>query len=190
MRGDDEVACVVRRREVSSVRIGGWGLLASVAGVTVLLDQLTKELVLAHLGPAGSLDEIVLVPGVLRLFYVENTGAAFGLFQGKNPLLALLALVVVLLLIVWFRSLVVFRLGAVALGLQLGGAAGNLVDRLRHGFVVDFIDLSFWPTFNVADSAITIGVLLLLVLFVRTEWTAHAVDRAATEAVDSERRLG
>jgi signal peptidase II len=169
--------------------LAGWDVLASVAVATILFDQVTKALVLAYLGPGGPLEQVVLVPGLLRLFYVENTGAAFGLFQGRNPVLALLALGVVLVLVAVFRQLVSLRWGAVALGLQLGGAVGNLIDRFRHGFVVDFIDPSFWPTFNVADSAITIGVLLLLVLVIRSDRATRQADREANAAVDAERRL-
>ncbi|MCX2727693.1 signal peptidase II [Thermomicrobium sp. 4228-Ro] len=170
------------------MRFAGWEALASVAVGTVLCDQFTKALVLAYLGPNGSIDAVVLIPGLLRLFYVENTGAAFGLFQGRNPILAVLALGVVLVLVVTFRYLTSTSLGAVALGLQLGGAIGNLIDRFRHGFVVDFIDLSFWPTFNVADSAITIGVLLLLVLLIRSDRLPRSDAPQASEPVDAEQQ--
>ncbi len=166
--------------------IRGWEIVASVAALVLLIDQISKALVLAHLGPGDPVREIVLIPGVLRLFYVENTGAAFGLFQGKNPLLAVLALVVVVILAVWFRALVASWLGAVALGLQLGGALGNLIDRFRHGFVVDFIDFSFWPTFNIADSAITVGVLLLIGLLVWPEKTRVPVEGSRPERIDAE----
>lgn len=167
----------------------GWEIVASVAAVVLLVDQVSKELVIQYLGPGGTSSEIVLIPGILRFFYVENTGAAFGLFQGRNPFLALMAVAVVILLIVWFRGLVASWPGAIALGLQLGGALGNLVDRFRHGFVVDFIDFSFWPTFNVADSAITVGVLLLIGLLVWPEVTLRPVAKSRTERVDAEQRL-
>ncbi|GBD20764.1 Lipoprotein signal peptidase [bacterium HR28] len=170
------------------MRTRGWEIVASVAAVVLLVDQISKALVLAYLAPGGPVSEVVLIPRILRLFYVENTGAAFGLFQGKNPLLALLALAVVVVLAVWFRALVASWPGAVALGLQLGGALGNLVDRFRHGFVVDFIDFSFWPTFNVADSAITIGVLLLVGLLVWPEVTRTPIDGSRTERIDAEQR--
>ncbi|MCX7623716.1 MAG: signal peptidase II [Thermomicrobium sp.] len=169
------------------MRFAGWDMLVSVAAGTLVVDQLSKALVLRFLGPRGSVEEVVLVPGILRLFYVENTGAAFGIFQGRNPLLAVLALGVVGLLVVWFRQLAQSSWGAVALGLQLGGAFGNLVDRFRHGFVVDFIDFPFWPTFNVADSAITVGVLLLLALLLRSEHPSRARDERAAESFDTER---
>lgn len=166
------------------MRTGHWDVVAVVAVVTLVLDQLSKALVLAYLGPGGTYSEIPILPGLLRLYYVENTGAAFGLFQGRNPLLAVLAVVVVILLAIWFRALAASRLGALALGLQLGGAFGNLIDRLRHGFVIDFIDFPFWPTFNLADSAITVGVLILAVALLRAEW---AVARGSRDSVSSVR---
>jgi signal peptidase II len=146
--------------------VRGWEIVACVAAIVLVVDQLSKTLVLTFLAP----------------------GAAFGLFQGKNPLLAFLAFGVVVALVVWFRELVRFWLGALALGLQLGGAVGNLIDRFRHGFVVDFIDFSFWPTFNVADSAITIGVLMLLYVLLRQGQLESPRARGA-ERIDAEQQI-
>jgi signal peptidase II len=168
--------------------VRGWEIVACVAAIVLVVDQLSKALVLTFLAPGAPHAEVVIVPGLLRLYYVENTGAAFGLFQGKNPLLAFLAFGVVVALVVWFRELVRFWLGALALGLQLGGAVGNLIDRFRHGFVVDFIDFSFWPTFNVADSAITIGVLMLLYVLLRQGQLESPRAREA-EKIDAEQQI-
>lgn len=166
----------------------GWEIVACVAAIVLVVDQLSKALVLTFLAPGAPHAEVVIVPGLLRLYYVENTGAAFGLFQGKNPLLAFLAFGVVVALVVWFRELVRFWLGALALGLQLGGAVGNLIDRFRHGFVVDFIDFSFWPTFNVADSAITIGVLMLLYVLLR-QGQLESLRAREAERIDAEQQI-
>ncbi len=145
-------------------------LVGLIAAMVLVVDQISKTLVVATLGPSAGGRTLELIPGVLWLLYVENTGAAFGLFQGRNPVLATVALVIVLLLAIWFRALAAATpWGALALGLQIGGALGNVVDRLRHGFVIDFIDVPFWPTFNLADSAITIGVAILLVVLVRSD---------------------
>jgi signal peptidase II len=168
--------------------VRGWEIVACVAAIVLVVDQLSKALVLTFLAPGAPHAEVVIVPRLLRLYYVENTGAAFGLFQGKNPLLAFLAFGVVVALVVWFRELVRFWLGALALGLQLGGAVGNLIDRFRHGFVVDFIDFSFWPTFNVADSAITIGVLMLLYVLLRQGQLESPRAREA-ERIDAEQQI-
>ncbi len=137
-------------------------LVALVMGLIVTVDQITKAIVLKRLGPDGDLNQVKIIPGFLRVIFVENTGAAFGMFQGKSPVLTVLALVVIGFLLVYFRRSIANSLWlTVALGLQLGGALGNVIDRFRHGFVVDFINVPKWPTFNVADSAITVGVFML-----------------------------
>ncbi len=166
----------------------GWSMVAVVATIVLVVDQLSKSLVLTFLAPGAAHAEVVIVPGLLRFYYVENTGAAFGLFQGKNPLLGFLAFSVVVVLVVWFRELVRYWPGALALGLQLGGAVGNLVDRFRHGFVVDFIDFPFWPTFNVADSAITIGVLMVLYVLLR-QGQQESPKATEAERIDAEHQI-
>jgi len=164
------VATLLSERRVPVWVVGGIAL-----GV-LLLDQISKSLVLTYLGPArqdGPV-QIVIIPRVLRLIYVENTGAAFGVLQGRNPALAFLAVIVVAILAVWFRSIATTsRWGALALGLQVGGALGNVLDRFRHGFVIDFIDVPHWPTFNLADSAITVGVILLALILLERDLRAR-----------------
>ena len=133
-----------------------------IAALTVLLDQLTKGAV-AHLLVPG--DSLPLLPPILSLTYVQNTGAAFGILKGLTWLSILLSLVVAAWIVL---ELLRSGQGAHAplrlwaLSLVLGGAMGNLIDRVWRGHVVDFIDVHVWPVFNVADSAITIGVVLLL----------------------------
>jgi signal peptidase II len=138
--------------------------LAVVALVSVFtLDQLSKEIVLRELGPDGSRNVVTIIPGVLRLIFVRNTGSAFGLFQGSSEILQILAIAAVIVMgIYYLRAAARDWVLAVGLGLIVGGALGNIVDRFRHGYVVDFIDLPRWPTFNIADSGITIGVIVLV----------------------------
>ena len=142
-----------------------------VAGIAVAIfvaDQLTKLWALAGLSPARP---IVVLPGLVDLTLVFNTGVAFGFFS-RLPgewrwLVTVFSLAaLVLLCSVAFRIVPEGgRLGRLALGLVFGGAAGNLLDRWRLGAVVDFVDVHWrgyhWPAFNVADSAITVGVVLL-----------------------------
>jgi len=131
------------------------------------LDQYTKYLVFTTFVPGESR---VFVPHLLYWTYVQNHAGAFGLFGTQPWLLVGMALVV--LGVFWYafreyaaRSAIVrFAFGAI-----VGGAIGNIVDRFRHGFVVDFIDARWWPVFNVADSCITIGVALLIVTTFRRE---------------------
>ncbi len=131
-----------------------------VVALTVAGDQLTKFLVSSFLRPAQS---VPLIPSVVHLTYVQNTGAAFGLFRGYPGAFALLSIGVAgWILLELRRSHVHHRRAPLELALILGGAIGNVIDRLRVGYVIDFLDLRVWPVFNVADSCITIGVGLLL----------------------------
>ena len=134
-------------------------LLLAVALLTLAADQLSKFWIMNSLRPGESM---VWIGGV-HITYVTNTGVAFGLFRDQAILFVLIAAAVVTMIIVYQHVLtsdaLLFRM---ALGLQLGGAIGNLLDRLRFGYVVDFIDLRFWPVFNIADSAIVVGVFVLV----------------------------
>ena len=132
-----------------------------IALLVVVSDQLTKIWIRSHLAMGQSIPET----GWLRLTHTRNTGAAFGLFQDQSFLLIMVALLGIALLLLYV-SLFYRRfpfldnnLSRVALGLILGGTIGNLIDRLRFGYVTDFIDVGFWPAFNVADSAIVVGVI-------------------------------
>jgi len=141
-----------------------------IALVVVVADQLTKIWIRFNLPFGQSQFEI----GFFRLTHVHNTGAAFGLFQGQSFPLTIVATVGIVALLVY--AFVIYRgfpfLGnipnRVALGLVLGGTVGNLIDRLRLGYVTDFIDFSVWPAFNLADSAITVGVILFAYSLLRS----------------------
>jgi signal peptidase II len=155
------------------------GLFAACATVVVALDQLTKQIASTHLLMG---DPVPVLGDVVRLTLVRNTGAAFGLFPGSRVpfiVISLLAVAVVMYLFVreTYRSLA----NRILLGCILGGAIGNLIDRIRLGWVVDFIDVGIgatrWPVFNVADSAVTLGVILLAWNLARPGLpAAHAED--------------
>jgi signal peptidase II len=151
-------------------------LLFGMAAVLVFgLDQLTKSLAVHYLLPTGSIH----LGSILRLTYVENRGAAFGVLQNQTLFFVVVGLVVVGGLAMSYRYLPgVSPLLSVCLGLQLGGALGNLVDRLRQGYVVDFVDLTWWPVFNVADSAIVVGVCVMAYYLVRGPRAGAATDHA------------
>ena len=131
-----------------------------ISTVILVADQLSKFLIVGSFQPG---DTRPLFPPVLALTYVQNTGAAFGLFKGQQVLFIVLSIVIVAM-IGW--ELTIKRSHAAAIqwgcGLVLGGAVGNVIDRLRLGYVIDFLDVHVWPVFNIADSAITIGVILLM----------------------------
>ncbi len=132
--------------------------LFAVAVLVLGLDQLSKGWVRANLLPG----QAIPADGPFRITHVTNTGGAFGLFQDQSALLGLVAGVVIVLILLYHRTL---SEGApwlrLSLGLQLGGAIGNLADRVRLGHVTDFLDFRVWPVFNLADSAIVVGVLIL-----------------------------
>ncbi len=139
-----------------------------MAAAAIVVDQLTKWWALHALATRN-----IHVVWTLRLALTRNTGAAFSLAGGRGAVVGVLALVVVGV-VVWQGSGVSDRLGSVAVGLVLGGALGNLADRALRGgggflggAVVDFIDLRWWPVFNVADSCVVIGALLLVVATLR-----------------------
>jgi signal peptidase II len=139
-------------RSVSSLRF------LAIAAAIVAADQVTKILV-ARAIPEG--DHVRVFDNWLVISHIRNSGAAFGTLTGFGGVLALAALagIVVFAVVVWRRP---SPMVGVAAALVAGGAMGNLVDRIVRGTVVDFVDFRFWPAFNVADSAITIGALLLV----------------------------
>lgn len=163
-----EIAVPAPRPRGGSRALPARGLLfLGLAALVVLVDQVTKRLAEDRLERAGV--RSVPVPGVgdyLRLTYTQNRGAAFGVLQDQTTFFVLVGLVVIGVIAASYRYLPRsgFRVH-LALGLQLGGAVGNLIDRVRQGYVVDFVDFGYkanwWPVFNVADSAIVIGVVLL-----------------------------
>ncbi|NQT47234.1 MAG: signal peptidase II [Candidatus Omnitrophica bacterium] len=125
-----------------------------------LVDRVTKIITLTYLTIG---DSTPLIKGVFHLTLVENRGGAFGLFKGV-PIVFLIVSLVTLLLIIGLSQRIARRPAPfrISLGLIAGGAAGNLFDRIAFGHVIDFLDFRVWPVFNIADSAITIGVALLL----------------------------
>ena len=141
-------------------------ILGAAAVVVVGLDQLTKELALARLSD-GPVD---LIDGALTLRLTFNSGGAFGLLQGLPGLFLIATVAVVVAILLWVRKINDPR-WMIPLGMVLGGGVGNVLDRLVRntgGRVVDFIDLHWWPVFNLADASIVIGVGLVLLLSARS----------------------
>jgi signal peptidase II len=135
-----------------------------IAGVIVLLDYFTKALVRETLSLGESWMPLEWLAPYARIVHWQNSGAAFGMFQSGGLIFTGLAIVVSIFIIFYFPQVPkeewALRL---AMGMQLGGALGNLVDRLRYdGYVTDFISVGDFPVFNVADSSITVGVIVLL----------------------------
>jgi len=147
-------------------------VLYTVALTVLAADQITK-FAAARLLPTG--ESRPLLGPYLSLTVQRNTGAAFGMFPAATIALIALAAIIIIFIAVWSPQIAQSnRLLAAGLAMVLGGAAGNLIDRLRLGYVFDFIDLHFWPVFNVADIGITCGAILVLIaLFLRTQANQH-----------------
>ena len=158
-----------RRRSLFSDPIP-WLLLAAALG----LDQLTKALIVGNLSRGESWPD----SGFFRLTHAWNTGTAFSLLQDQSNLLTFVSFGAVIALYFVYRSVESPNIWVrMAFGLLLGGAIGNLVDRLRLGHVTDFVDIGPWPIFNVADSSIVVGIAVLFLFF----WTKPS---GASEKVD------
>jgi signal peptidase II len=125
-----------------------------VFSLLLFFDQLTKWLVRKNLVLGSSID----IGSILSLTYVRNTGVSFGLFKGYNFIFTIIAAIALLAFIYFFLKRPDFRLAFV-----IAGISGNLIDRLTLGYVVDFINFHFWPIFNIADSSIFTGIMLLLI---------------------------
>lgn len=137
-------------------------LLLATALTVLALDQVSKVVARQFLSDAGA-NSVPLLGGLIRITHVENRGAAFGLLQDQTFFFIAVGLIVVAGILVGHRFVPGHQTAlALCLGLQLGGATGNLIDRLRYdGSVFDFIELPYWPVFNVADSAIVVGTAVL-----------------------------
>ena len=165
-------------------------LVAAVAVVTAL-DQYTKRLAVAQLKSGRTVD---VIKSVFQLRYVENPGAAWGFLSGatesfRAPFFVAVSLLAIAFILYFYRKVETDqKVMLVSLSMILGGAVGNFIDRLRHNFVVDFIDWYWkdwhWPTFNVADSAISLGVILMVwtMIFGEEEKQAPAAAPAAPVA--------
>ncbi|MFC1947281.1 signal peptidase II [Chloroflexota bacterium] len=154
-------------QKLESSRRWWWSVVFVItAAVIVTADQLSKNCIRTYTGEFP-----IFEVGIFRIIDVQNTGSSFGLFQGQNLILTIVAFVGIALILglgvvitlrypsldTWYTKFV--------LGLILGGTVGNLIDRLARGYVTDFIDVGPWPTFNVADSSMVCGIILLALFF-------------------------
>jgi signal peptidase II len=156
-----------------AARAPQWAGLGAVVLAAIAADQVTKLIVSSQL----QFDESLHVLGPFSIHHVQNSGIAFGLFSSATPVVIVLTGLAVAWMLAFFgRSGARHPVLPVSLGLVIGGSLSNLIDRVRLGHVTDFLDLRFWPAFNLADSFIVVGVAILLLALI-------AADR-------SPRRLG
>jgi signal peptidase II len=153
----------IERESISDSEKVKWALFFGVAALVLVVDQITKHIVLTQLAVGEMWNPVRFLMPLVRVTHVTNTGAAFGMFREYGVFFAVIAVVVVIGIIGFYRYLPPHQGWLrVSLGLQLGGALGNLLDRIRLGSVVDFIDFRPWPAvFNLADTAIVTGVAIL-----------------------------
>jgi signal peptidase II len=160
---------------------GQWLFLLGVAVLVIVADQIAKAYVSAHLALYSSWMPLHFLEPVFRFTHVHNTGAAFGLFPEGGSIFLVIAVIISSFIIYFYRQLPAEAwLVRLALGLQLGGALGNVIDRVHRGYVIDFMHLEHWPVFNVADSCIVLGVVLLALEMLIEEY------QAARDAKDTE----
>jgi signal peptidase II len=161
-----------------------WPVFLGLAAAIVVVDQLVKAWIASIIDPG---ERIELIGDLVRLIHTQNSGAVFGLFRDNALLFGAASIAVVGLIVLYHGRSPRSLLLSVTLGLLLGGAIGNLIDRLRLGYVIDFVDAGIgsvrFYTFNVADSAISLSILLLIVLALRPSLGGSSPDASAAGAV-------
>ncbi|MFI5027890.1 MAG: signal peptidase II [Solirubrobacterales bacterium] len=152
-----------RPQGLSRAKARAWRLAGALCGLIVVLDQAAKALVEAHLVPGQQVE----VFGPLGITLSHNKGVAFGLISGSDTPLIVFAVAALLVVGIILARNPTLPWMWVAAGLIAGGALGNLADRIRAGAVTDYVEIGSWPPFNLADVAITAGVLMFAVIFIR-----------------------
>ena len=151
-----------------------------VAAGVVLLDQVTKEIITRTVAVSGT---VRVVNNFLEFSYAENTGAAFGTFGGKNGVFVVIGVLAIAFVLVYYRQFRTETWMKISLGLLLGGAIGNLTDRILYHYVRDFIRIRYWflhprwwPSFNIADAALCVGAAMLILSMLRRS-RSEAMER-------------
>lgn len=149
--------------EQSLTSLTQWIFLFTIASFAFFIDQLSKWMVVQSLDYQETWVPIGFLEGIFDFTYTRNTGAAFGLGQNLSDVFLVIAVIVCLFIIYYYRQIPEGNLFIrLALGLEMGGALGNAIDRVRLGYVVDFLHVHGWPVFNLADSMIVLGVIILI----------------------------
>lgn len=163
-------------------------LVLLVAGIIITLDQITKEWVRNNIPKFSSMIPIPALGEYFVFEHVDNYGAAFGILQNQGMLFVVIAIVVAIAILVYVRYLPVEQTFVrFLLGLQLGGAVGNLVDRINQGFVTDFVKMGipgvyYWPNYNIADSSIVVGVIALGIYIIMDDIRKQRQEQARQQA--------
>lgn len=154
-------------------------MLFTIAGIIIILDQVTKAIVRASIPFGGQWMPLEWLKPYFRFVHWQNTGAAFGLFQGGGLIFGILAVIVTVVIVIYYPQIPKDeKLMRIAISMQLGGAIGNLIDRILFGPVTDFISVGSFPVFNIADSSITVGVGIMILGL----WYAERRERKSKES--------
>jgi signal peptidase II len=137
-------------------------IISIISILIVLLDQLSKYFVRVYVN-----NPITVIKDMFDIRYTSNTGAGFSILQGNNVMLIIITLIILGGFIYYYKRIPGDKRVTIPIGLILGGGIGNLIDRILFGYVIDFIDFKVWPIFNIADSAITVGAIILVVYLVK-----------------------
>jgi signal peptidase II len=161
-------------------------VLGGLALFVVTLDQWTKALIRSAIPLNETISLAAWLDPYLRLTHIQNAGAAFGLGQGLGRVFIYVSFAAIFLIVIYFRRVAQRSwLLRIALGLQLGGAIGNLIDRLTRGGVTDYVNLGWFPIFNVADSSITVGTILLCIFALFLDPEARRSHEAPVRGIES-----
>jgi len=137
-----------------------------VSFLILILDQLIKFVIIKKI-PLNS--SISVIPKIFSLSHIHNYGAAFGIFQNSSQLLLWFSIIIVGIILYIYDRIPKEKIVQILVALVLGGTLGNLIDRIRFGYVIDFLNFKIWPAFNLADSAITIGIIGLIIYLMKKE---------------------
>ena len=179
LTGKGSIAKISVEQEITlkEKRMAALPVIIGVAAIVFTLDQISKFLIVRNIPLWGYWSVSENIARLFRFTFTINTGAAFGMFPKAGLVFMIIAIVVVIGIVVFSHHLPVESTWVrVSLGLQLGGAMGNLLDRISRGFVVDFFDVGFWPIFNIADVAVVVGVCMLVYYFFEIENVSGAAQ--------------
>ncbi len=138
-----------------------------IAAVLFILDQIIKFIIQRQMSPGESFP---VIEDIFHITYIQNTGAAFGIFRGHNVLFIIISLAALVFILFFSRDILgKTLLPNISRGLILGGIISNLIDRIGIGCVIDFLDFQVWPVFNLADSGISIGAVLLIIQLLKSD---------------------
>lgn len=155
-------------------------VILGIAAVVFALDQVTKFWIVQNIPEQGSWSFFPALAKIFQFTFVTNTGAAFGMFPQLGGIFMVIAIVVIASIVIFYHHLPTYNFWVrLSLGLQLGGALGNLLDRITRGYVVDFVDIGFWPIFNLADLSIVLGVTILAYYLWSEENSLEQVEQVA-----------